>query len=204
MEQVVRGHLWIESGLITLIEAVLPFPDRVDLARFTFVQKLDLATAHGFVRPEDVPAYRRLNAIRNKVAHRLDGALGEQDQADLVNTFGSELRAMFDQYIEDKGLTDAHWTDRFSYAVLYLYLRLDVEHDRYQEHQASMLEINRQLKTSAEKLRTYLDGNPRAREIFERFRHVSPNSEVAENETAETAVGPQQREELALDADKLS
>lgn len=62
LQLVVRGHLWIEGELIALIEQSLPFPSMIDLARLTFPTKLDLAAAHGHVREEDIPAYRKLNA----------------------------------------------------------------------------------------------------------------------------------------------
>jgi hypothetical protein len=60
LEIVLRGHLWVESSLIRLIEEVLPHPEAIDLARFSFPQKMGLGVALGLVRSEYASAYLKL------------------------------------------------------------------------------------------------------------------------------------------------
>jgi hypothetical protein len=92
LELVLRGHLWIESRMIDVLCAAVPYPDRIDLSRFTFPQKVSLVAAHGVLDTEDVPAYLKINTLRNKVAHRLDAALTAEDEAALVNCLSDTLR----------------------------------------------------------------------------------------------------------------
>src|SRR5579864_1516973 len=81
LETLLRGHLWVEAELIAALEDILPFPSQIDLGRVSFPQKVSLVAAHGFIRPGDVPAYMKLNSLRNKVAHNL-AAEPNEDYAD--------------------------------------------------------------------------------------------------------------------------
>jgi len=94
LEIVLRGHLWVESSLIGLIEEVLPHPEAIDLARFSFPQKLSLGVALGLVRSQHAPAYLKLNALRNRVAHDLYSAITEREQEEMIQALGPELRFM--------------------------------------------------------------------------------------------------------------
>ncbi|MGX1778098.1 hypothetical protein ACWIGW_38745 [Nocardia brasiliensis] len=165
VEKVVRGHLWIESGLISLIEATFRFPDLVDLGRFSFVQKLALVAGYGFIRPENLPAYRRFNAVRNKVAHDLSQELTEQDLLDLVNAFGDEQRDVYEKHAAT--LDDPAWQARFSLAILHLYLRLEIEHTRFKEHEARVAKTNREIQGLVDDLRKHLKDHPSVRAIWD-------------------------------------
>ncbi|WP_092800272.1 hypothetical protein [Rhodococcus globerulus] len=167
LEQTIRGHLWIESALIALIETTLLFPKHVDLARFSFVQKLELATAHGFVRPEDLPAYKRLNRIRNQLAHSLHAALSEQDMNDLINSLSPEIRKLYEQYHLDR--VSETWQDRFGVAISLLYFRLETERGRYETHRAAVATTNREMHDSIREIREHLQSSQSAREMWLSF-----------------------------------
>lgn len=92
LELVIRAHLWIESRLIELLCDLMPFPDRIDFDRFSFPQKVALVAAHGALREEDVPAYLKINSMRNKLAHRLNAALSAEDEVALINCLSPMLR----------------------------------------------------------------------------------------------------------------
>lgn len=122
LELILRGHLWIEARLIQYLSAVVPFPDRVDFGRFTYPQKLSLAAAHGVLQKDDVPAYMKVNTLRNKIAHRLDAALIESDEVELVNCLSPRLRnaALLDQ----PDVSQRPWPDvtRFVLAAMIIVL----------------------------------------------------------------------------------
>jgi hypothetical protein len=92
LEIVLRGHLWVESSLIRLIEEVLPRSEAIDLARFSFPQKLSLGVALGLVRAEYTSAYLKLNTLRNRVAHDLFSAITKAEQDELLQALGPTLR----------------------------------------------------------------------------------------------------------------
>lgn len=160
LAQVIRGHLWVESALIALLEAVLPFPEHVDLARFSFAQKLALATAHGFISPEDLPTYQRLNKIRNQLAHSLSSAVKEDDLRDLANSFGPVTRRIYDDYYSAPERTLGTWKQQLGTVLALLYIRLSTEHNR-------VATLNEQHRKSAAELREYLATDERARTIWE-------------------------------------
>lgn len=89
---ILRGHLYIEAALARAIEPNLAFPHLLDIERLAFGQKVGLAAALGFVPEEAVPAFQRLNKIRNRLAHRLDVQVSEQDQQDLRRAMSAAMR----------------------------------------------------------------------------------------------------------------
>ncbi|MCA2231121.1 hypothetical protein [Mycobacterium intracellulare] len=150
LERLIRGHLYIEWALISLIETKLQFPDRVDLGRFTFPQKIELAAAHGFIRPENVPSYNKLNALRNKIAHRVDHQLAASDVAELANTLSSEIRKIFDERCKAESITENRWNDRLSWIIALLYVTIRKTREEYNaylaEHDAVMVEAAQLLR----------------------------------------------------------
>jgi hypothetical protein len=79
---VVRGHVYIESMLIRLIEAKLPDPKAIDFARLTFPNILGLSVALKLIPRGDKLAYEKLNAFRNKLAHSLSTKMTDSDEKD--------------------------------------------------------------------------------------------------------------------------
>lgn len=87
VEVLLRGHLWVEKHLIALLESELSRPEKLDLDRMTFSQKVKLADALGMLRPDEVGAIRALNGMRNKLAHDLSGSPSRED----VTRFGQAM-----------------------------------------------------------------------------------------------------------------
>jgi hypothetical protein len=92
---VLKSHLLIEALLIRLLEAALPTPSALDLDRFGYLQKLELAAALSIIPTNELPPYRSLNKLRNQFAHRLNRSLSAQDLADLLNTLPQDDRQGF-------------------------------------------------------------------------------------------------------------
>lgn len=172
LERVIRGHLFVESALISLIETKFLFPDRVDLARFSFQQKLDLALAHGFMWPEDEPSYRKLNALRNKIAHKLDYELDEQDIADISNCLGPQMKQAFDTWKPENA------NETISWIIALLCLRLHRERAAYTAHIAERDELLRQAIETIREVNNYFEMKPHARRAaFELADGESPTNE---------------------------
>lgn len=142
-ETILRGHLWVEGELLRSLEAALPFPSRVDLDRLPFNQKVALVAAHGLMREDEQAGFRRLNAIRNRMAHRLGAVLTDQDETDLHNALGARHRHYLD-LMRDQGFTQ-EFPFRVRYAITAMCILL--RSDREQLHQA-----NARLRQSAQNL----------------------------------------------------
>jgi len=84
LEVLIRGHLWVEASLSGLLSRRLVKPEAIDDARFTFMHRLALCDALGLVPSDLLPVIRRLNKLRNRVAHNLDAAVSETDQRELI------------------------------------------------------------------------------------------------------------------------
>ena len=77
---VLKGHLLLEEALEQLISASCDVPSELEKARLTFAQKLSLVCALSpILSDSDRSFVRKLNAMRNKMAHRLDGFDAEHE-----------------------------------------------------------------------------------------------------------------------------
>lgn len=94
VEVLLRGHLWVEKHLISLLEAELRRPEALDLDRMTFSQKVKLATALGMLHPDEAGAIRILNGMRNRLAHDLSGVPSEEDVARLQRALPKSQREL--------------------------------------------------------------------------------------------------------------
>jgi hypothetical protein len=88
----VRGHLFVESKLIELIEDTLHNPNAIDLSRINFPTKLNLAVAMGLLPESERRGYTALNALRNRVAHNFETELVASDENTLLKSFSKELK----------------------------------------------------------------------------------------------------------------
>lgn len=91
LEIVIRGHLWIESRLISMLAEAVPAPAYLDKARTTFASRLYIVAALGLLPDQYVPPIVALNKIRNKVAHELNAAIGPAEEDAFVASLGPEL-----------------------------------------------------------------------------------------------------------------
>lgn len=148
-ESVLRGHLWVESELLRSLDAALPFPDRIDLDRLGFNAKVDLAAALGLMREDEAPGYRKLNAIRNRMAHRLDHALTEIDEMDLLNALGERHRGHVEAVLAENMPGDFPY--RLKYAITGMCIVLQIDRRRMQEANAHLRAAAQRLTRVAER-----------------------------------------------------
>ncbi len=151
-EVVLRGHLWVEAQLTAVVTDVLPFPDLVDMDRFTFPQRVALAAAHGFIRPDDVAAYMRLNALRNRLAHRVNVEPGADFADELLSAFGPHLRRLVDDFSRGERWQWEDWVQRLRLCVLAMCVSVDNERQRLLAYRREVREANERLRVSAQRL----------------------------------------------------
>ncbi len=88
---VVATHLWIEHLLIRSLAAVLPRPDAIFRRRPpSFAALVDLSEALEVVAPDFADVLRRVNALRNKFAHRISF----EPEAEEIRALQKSLRDM--------------------------------------------------------------------------------------------------------------
>lgn len=94
VEVLLRGHLWVEKHLISLLEAELARPEALDLDRVSFAQKVKLADALGMLTPDEEGLLRKLNQARNLLAHDLRGHPTVEVIADLERSAPKSQRSL--------------------------------------------------------------------------------------------------------------
>lgn len=82
---VITGHLYIESVLIQLIKKRAP-QNAGGAEDLRFMALVDRAITLGLVQADERESYRRLNGMRNKLAHELGGIVTMGDVEDFLKT----------------------------------------------------------------------------------------------------------------------
>jgi hypothetical protein len=94
LAMLLKGHLWVEVMLEDAIREAVFKPEHLDLDRLAFPAKVSLAAALDLVSEDDLPAYRKLNALRNRFAHDLKREeLTSSDATELLETLSPRMRA---------------------------------------------------------------------------------------------------------------
>lgn len=77
--RILRSHLYVEHYLTEYLEKANPRLGLVSKARLTFAQKLELIDPTDQRLIELLPGIKRLNTIRNRLAHRLSASVTSED-----------------------------------------------------------------------------------------------------------------------------
>lgn len=76
--RILRSHLYVEHYLTEFLEKANPHLGSIADARLTFAQKVNLLNPDRRLA-QVLPGIKRLNLIRNRLAHRLDANVTEED-----------------------------------------------------------------------------------------------------------------------------
>jgi hypothetical protein len=87
-----QAHLYFDHIVTALLHEALANPDAISVGRLSFVQKLQVVQALALVPDELIAPIEFVNSLRNKIAHRLDFELGDQEERDLSNCIPRALR----------------------------------------------------------------------------------------------------------------
>ena len=89
MQYVVRGLLLCEAKMKELVIKHVP---GVDIKTSKFVTLLGFLRISGFLDSSEISPYKKLNDLRNRVAHQLDYQVTKKDAADIWNTLDRNQR----------------------------------------------------------------------------------------------------------------
>lgn len=91
-QRIIQGHLYFDHILsITLTEG-LSYPSEIDISRMGFASKLQLVSAMGLMSKVLSVCFRRLNSIRNKIAHELSYVVTDEDRRLLTGEIPPHIR----------------------------------------------------------------------------------------------------------------
>lgn len=79
--RILRAHLFVEHYLTEHLQRVNPKLGPLLKAKLSYVQKVELIDRGDTFLSDLVPGLRRIGSIRNRLAHRLDGAISAEDAA---------------------------------------------------------------------------------------------------------------------------
>ncbi|WP_188035904.1 hypothetical protein [Pseudomonas sp. EZ-C24] len=83
--RILRSHLYVEYYLTEHIGKANPRLGDLSAARLTFAQKLSMLDTGDFQLKSLAPGLRQINAVRNRLAHRLDAMLTADDVQVFIN-----------------------------------------------------------------------------------------------------------------------
>lgn len=134
VEVLLRGHLWLENALIDLIETEVENPRPLNMDRMSFANLVNLAESLGLLAKRDAGALKKVNKIRNNLAHKLHGEPTPEDISSLEKCLSKHQRKLVGLALESKEFHDQQSEPdhvvRISAAILALLL--DIESHRQQ------------------------------------------------------------------------
>jgi len=83
--RILRSHLFVEHFITECLVAFNPALGNLEKARLSFAQKLALIEDYSPELQELAVGIRRLNKIRNQLAHNLEATVTEQDKQSLLS-----------------------------------------------------------------------------------------------------------------------
>ena len=83
--RILRAHLFVEHFVTECLVSFNPALCNIKEARLTFAQKLTLIEAYSDETKELSKGIKRLNKIRNQLAHNLEGNVTDQDKESLLS-----------------------------------------------------------------------------------------------------------------------
>lgn len=92
-ETFLKGHLWLERLLEDFLTVATDHPGELGLDRMTFANKLRLCRAFGLLPEDYCKVFKKVNSIRNKIAHELTAEIEEGVTETLLGESGPRLRA---------------------------------------------------------------------------------------------------------------
>lgn len=96
-QYVVNGLLLCEDKVKELIAKHIPGND---FSRKKFIDLLEVLHKNDFLDSSEIPPYKKLNNLRNKVAHQLSYQVRARDADDIWNTLDKNQRTQIEQRYE--------------------------------------------------------------------------------------------------------
>lgn len=95
--RILRSHLYVEFYMTDYLQKSNPILGSLKSAKLSFAQKLALLDPHDSRVKEILEGLKHLNAIRNRLAHRLNAIVGPEDSAIFLRAeyFGAMRVARF-------------------------------------------------------------------------------------------------------------
>jgi hypothetical protein len=122
---VLGAHLYIEAVLGELIERVIPYPEEINVAGRRFDERLRWASALGILHPDEVPAYKAVNDLRNEMAHGLAEFVNVGQVDDLIKRLTAFQLQVVATNIGGRPLPGKHLLDVLVTLFVLLKARLD-------------------------------------------------------------------------------
>lgn len=95
-EILIRGHLWMEYLVNSILTINMTDSRALDLGRIGFRQKIDICQAFGFITKDDGNSLRVLNHLRNKLARNLTAEPSEREIEELIRILSNTPRVAYD------------------------------------------------------------------------------------------------------------
>ncbi|MEO3429228.1 hypothetical protein AAFN88_10250 [Pelagibius sp. CAU 1746] len=91
---IIKGHLYVEHVLIETLREALARPALLNIERLNFPAKAELCAAMNLIPEDALRPVKYVNAMRNKIAHDLEFAVGTKEKLEFFKLFpkmGQEL-----------------------------------------------------------------------------------------------------------------
>ena len=130
LEATVRGHLYLEHVLIHFLKEAMPRHELLSMDRVPFNTKVEICAALGVVPKVAIGPLKKINELRNRLAHNLHFAVALQDKKDLLSLFDSASRVLVLERGEEGKVYDVAEIP-ISHFIKVMVILIDIERQAY-------------------------------------------------------------------------
>lgn len=91
-QQLFYAHLYVDHVITKMLLDALKVPEAIHQSRMNFMQKLDLLFALGLMPKDVAAAVKKLNNLRNNIAHKLDFEITDKMVRDFSNCMPRDVK----------------------------------------------------------------------------------------------------------------
>jgi hypothetical protein len=130
----IQAHLYIDHVMMELMKLAMRLPNLVRFERMNFLTKLEICAGLGVMDPSLMPPIKRLNQLRNRLAHNLKYQITGAERKKLFDSFPAHGRQLILEKPESPEEKVSPEEATFSRMFIVLVILLDLGRQEYKKY----------------------------------------------------------------------
>jgi len=166
-QSIIHAHLFFDHVLNAFLKDEITEPGHLDLDRMVFAAKLDLCAALGLINDSNKGFLRKVNSLRNSIAHDLVFKITSKHVSQLYEMLDANSKDLVNEQVKEhkSKSTKLHNT------LLVSLVLLDIVRQNWAAHRLFMEKRRRGLAAAMDNARRVLDSLDAPGELAKRVDH---------------------------------
>lgn len=154
-QRVVQGHLFLDHVITRMLQEALLHPEKIKLDRTNFSAKVDLCAALGLLAPGREALLRKVNRLRNSLAHDLHFRIEERHAVELKSIASDPFKSLVEHQLESYP-----YLTLMCCCIKALVVLLDMDREFWKEHRVKKRQREDDMRAAVANARRVLGYSP--------------------------------------------